>query len=418
MPSRPFSQAVRPASARTAFAIAAAGVAIWLASALVPGAGPFSLTVEGDIERYYGYAQRTFEGQVPYRDFLLEYPPGFLPVLVAAGPADQGYVDRFRVMMLALGAAALVLLVVALYRVGANAVELAAGTLVFAIVPLTLTSDLVVDRYDLWPVILVLIALVGFLHGHRTFGLATLGLGAAAKVYPLVLVPLALLARRGRAHMPRDVAVVAAGALALVLPFALLAPRGVARVGWLLVRRDLQVESLGGSILLAAHQLGVYEPTVFYSFSLGNSWDLAGPAAQVVAGVASLAGAAALASVWFLFARGPRGTREMLLAVAAAVVGFVAFGKVFSPQYMVWVAAAVPLALGRVALFVLPATVVTLLLTHYVYLEGYSDLLRGGRWSWAMLARNVILVAIFCSLVLELAARGRARGRPRTSARP
>jgi hypothetical protein len=167
------------------------------------------------------------------------------------------------------------------------------------------------------------------------------------------------------------------------------------------------VESLGGSILLVAHRLGAYDPTVY--LSIGQSWDLAGPAAKVVALLGSLAEAAALVAVWFVFARGPRGPRELLLAVAAAVVGFVAFGKIFSPQYMLWVAAAVPLALGRVRPFALGATLAAMLLTLYVYDYGYFDLIRGGRVSWMMLARNVILIALFCSLLLELAARGRAR---------
>jgi len=99
----------------------------------------------------------------------------------------------------------------------------------------------------------------------------------------------------------------------------------------------------------------------------------------------------------------------LLLAVAAAVVGFVAFGKIFSPQYLVWIAAAVPLALGRVRPFALSATLAAILTTQYVYIEGYDDLLRAGRVSWVMLGRNVLLVALFCSLLFELAARGRAR---------
>jgi hypothetical protein len=326
--------AVRSTSPRAAAAIAAAGVAALLVSSLPPPSRMFSRADRGDIAHYYDYAQRTFDGQVPYRDFLLEYPPGALPVLLAPGPADHGYYDRFRVLMLALGAAAIVLVAIALYLAGAAAAELVAGTLVLATLPLTLSPGLVFQRYDLWPAALVLVALVALLRGRRTLGFAALGVGAAAKVYPLALVPVALLARRGRAHMRRDMAIAAAATLVLVLPFALISPRGIGHVGWLLVRRPLHVESLGGSILLAAHRLGVYEPTIY--LSVGASWDLAGPAAKAVAVVGSLAEVAALVAVWFFFARGPRGPRELLLAAAATVVGFVAFGKVLSPQYLVW----------------------------------------------------------------------------------
>jgi hypothetical protein len=403
MPARDSSRSVRSTSPRVAAAIAAAGVAILLVSALAPPQSILSRHAPGDTGEYFDYAQKTFDGEVPYRDFTLEYPPGALPVFLAAGPANRGYFDRFRGLMLALGAGVLVLLVYALFLLGADATEIAAGLLVPATLPFTLNPGLVFERYDLWPALLVLVALVALLQGRRTLGFAALGVGAAAKLYPLAVVPLALLTRRGRAHVRRELAVAAGAALAFVLPFALVAPRGVGHVGWLLVRRPLHVESLGGSILLVAHRLGVYDPTVY--LSIGLSWDLAGPAAKVVAVLGSLVEAAALVAVWFLFARGPRGPRDFVLAFTAAVVGFVAFGKILSPQYMVWIAMAVPLALGRLRPFVLAATVAALLLTLYVYDWGYFDLVRGGRISWMMLARNVILVAIFCSLLVELAAR-------------
>ena len=396
-------QAVKSTSPRAAASIAVAGVAILIACSLLPPTRMLSNSDRGDIKHYYGYAKRTLNGQVPYRDFTLEYPPGFLPVLLAPATSDQRYYDRFRVLMLVFGAAAVVLLVVALFLAGATSAELAAGVLVLATLPLTLTPGLIFERFDLWPAVLVLLAVVALLRERRALSLVALGVGAAAKLYPLALVPLAVLTRRGRTHVRRDLAIVAVTGLALALPFALVAPRGVGHVGWLLVRRPLHIESLGGSILLAAHRLGVYEPTIY--ISVGASWDLAGPAARAVAVVGSLAEAAALIAVWVLFARGPRGSRELLLAVAAAVVAFATFGKVLSPQYLVWVAAAVPLALGRVRPFALVATVAALLLTRYIYVDGYLDLLEAGRVSWVMLARNLVLVALFCSLVLELAAR-------------
>jgi hypothetical protein len=398
-------EALRSTSPRAAAAIAATGVAVLLACSLLPPQRVLSRPDSGDIRVYFDYAQRTFAGQVPYRDFTLEYPPGALPVLLAPGPADEGYYDRFRILMLALGAAAIAALVAVLFLAGAGAPELAAGVLVPATLPFTLNPSLVVQRYDLWPAALVLFALLALLRGRRALSLVTLGVGAAAKLYPLAIVPLVILTKRGRAHVYRELAIVAAGALALVLPFTIIAPRGVGHVGWLLVRRPLHVESLGGSILLVGHQLGVYKPTAY--LSIGLSWDLAGPAAKAVAVVGSLVEAAALVAVWFVFSRGPRGPRELLLAVAAAVVGFVAFGKILSPQYMVWVAAAVPLALGRIRPYALAATLAALLLTLYIYNWGYFDLLRGGIVSWVMLARNLILVALFCALLFELAARGR-----------
>jgi hypothetical protein len=396
----------RVTSFRAAAAIAAAGSAILLATALAPPQRILSRPNSGDTREYFRYAQRTFDGQVPYRDFRLEYPPGALPAFLAAGPANRGYHNRFRLLMLGLGMASIVLLVGALFVAGADAADLAAGVLIPATLPLTLNPALVFERFDLWPVFLILLAVFALLRGRQLLGLVALSIGTVAKLFPLALVPLALLARRGQAHLRRDVALAAGVGLAFLLPFGAIAPRGLGHVGALLLRRPLQSESLGGSILLASHRVGFYSPTTYYS--IGNSWDLAGPAARVVAIASSLAEAAAIIGVWLLFARSRRGSRELLLAVAAVVVGFVAFGKIFSTQYMVWVAFAVPLALGRIRPFALTATISALLLSLYIYDWGYFDLLAGGRSSWVLLTRNLILVVLLGSLLLELAARGSA----------
>jgi Glycosyltransferase family 87 len=373
-----------------------------LAVSLPPPGHLFSRADRGDITEYFDYAHRTFDGQIPYRDFILEYPPGFLPVILAPGPANHGWFNRFRFLMLVLGSACVALLALALYNVGAGVTELAAAVLVLATLPRTTETGLVFERFDLWPAMLVLAAVVALLYGRRNLGAAALGLGAAAKVFPLALLPVLLLSRRGTAHIRRELAVFASAALALVLPFMILGPRGIGHVGKLLVRRPLHVESLGGSILLVAHRFGMYKPTIALSFA--QSWDLAGTAAKVTAIVTSLVEGGALVAVWLLFARGPRDRRDLLLAVAATVLGFVAFGKVLSPQYLVWLGACVPLVLGRARPFALVGMIVASLLTRYVYLWGYPDLLRAGWVSWVMFARNLLLVAIFCSLLFELGA--------------
>jgi hypothetical protein len=333
--SKVVAKSLPSASPRAAATIAAAGIVILLLTSLPPPQRILARPNHGDIELYFNYAQRTFDGQVPYRDFLLEYPPGALPVLLAPGPADGGYYDRFRLLMLVLAMGSIVLLVWALFLARADSAAIAAGVLVPATLPLTLNPGLVFERFDLWPVFLMLLAVVALLRGHQLLAFVALSIGAVAKLFPLALVPLVLLARRGHPHLRRDLAIAAGVGLAFLLPFGAIAPRGLGHVGSLLVHRPLQSESLGASILLASHRLGLYTPTTY--LSIGNSWDLAGPAAKVVALVSSLVGAAALIAVWFLFARSRRGSREFLLAVAAIVVAFVAFGTIFSTQYMVWV---------------------------------------------------------------------------------
>jgi hypothetical protein len=386
-------------------------------------------STHGDIRHYQGYVRETLEGKVPYRDFRLEYPPGALPIFLAAAPADHGFFTRFRVLMWSLGAVAIALVAAGLALLGASRARLYLSILLLATLPLTLTADLVFQRYDLWPAVLVLLATVALLAGSTTVAFASLGLGAAAKIYPIALLPLALSYHRCRPSATRDLAAFAAGPILLGAAFAIVAFRGLGSVGWTLIRRPLHSESLGGSLLLVSHQLGVYRPHVYLSFA--GSWDLSGALPAFVAVLQSIFLAAALLLVWLLFQRSPRREHELLAAIAAVVVGLVTFGKVLSPQYLVWVAVVAPFASRRAWVVALALAAPAFLLTYWYYTRLYGDLIDLGRASWIVFGRNLLLVGLFAVLVLSLrparthepargvwgmvaleAATGRAAGKP------
>ena len=120
------------------------------------------------------------DGQVPYRDFAVEYPPAALPVFRL--PVEGGdYGATFEGLMAAAGVG-VVLLVAALTSAWW-------APLFVAVSPLLLGS-VVLSRFDLWPAFLTVAALAVFLSGRVRLGLGTLGLATAAKVYPALLAPL------------------------------------------------------------------------------------------------------------------------------------------------------------------------------------------------------------------------------------
>jgi hypothetical protein len=88
-------------------------------------------------------------------------------------------------------------------------------------------------------------------------------------------------------------------------------------------------------------------------------------------------------------------------ASATAVCAFVAFGKVLSPQFLIWLIPLVPLVRGwrGLAASVLLAT--ALVVTQAWFPFRYWDLaLRFDTTaSWLVLARDVILVALFATLI-------------------
>ena len=120
-------------------------------------------------------------------------------------------------------------------------------------------------------------------------------------------------------------------------------------------------------------------------------------AAEILSGIAQVG---ALLAIWWLYARGPQ-TRERLVAyAAAAVTAFIAFGKVLSPQYLVWLIPLVPLVRSRGAQVLFVAALV---LTQVEFPARYWQLANDLRPSIVavVLARDLVLVVLTGLLTFE-----------------
>lgn len=357
--------------------------------------GVFSRGVLMDTPVYERYGDAIVHGgETPYRDFAVEYPPGALPVfaapsLVAARGDFHRYREAFEALMALCGAVAVALTARVAGRLDA---ALFAG-----LAPLAL-GPVVVSRFDLWPALLSMAGLAAVVLDRRRLGALLLGAGVAAKLYPGVLVPLALV-YVWRRHGRREAAVCAALAAGVVaacfLPFLVLSPHGV----WSSLRgqasRPLQIESLGASFLLGAHQ--AWGLALEQTSSHGSD-NLAGSLPRALALVQGVLAPLVLLAVWIAFARG-EATRERLLRYsAAAVCAFVVCSKVLSPQYLIWLIPLVPLVRRRRAWLFFAAALV---LTQLWFPHRYLDLAYGfdARASWLVLARDLALVALLVVLL-------------------
>ncbi|HXV32747.1 MAG TPA: glycosyltransferase 87 family protein [Gaiellaceae bacterium] len=363
-----------------------------------------------DTPVYQEYGEAMAAGQVPYRDFELEYPPGALPVfwLPALGPAEH-YRSLFETIMWVCAAALLVLAVCGAAARGASPRALLLVAVGIGLFPLAL-GTVVLTRYDLWPAALVAAALAAVLARRERLGLAVLGLAVAAKIYPLVLLPPLLVyvwRRQGRREAALALGAFAAALAVVVLPFAVIAPEGLWDSVERQLGRPLQIESLGASALLAAKQLGLYDPVVVSSY---GSQNLSGSLPDALATAQTVLQAAGLLAVWLLFARGPATPERLLGACAASVVVFVAFGKVLSPQFLVWLVPVAALVAGRIGLAAGTLLGAALVTTHLWFPTRYWNLVDLQPVGWLALVRNVLLVAL--ALVLAVAmARARAPAR-------
>jgi putative ABC transport system permease protein len=150
--------------------LAAAAVAVFAASSLLL----FGATPDGDVTELSRYGHAVLDGQLPYRDFALEYPPGAIPLFTL--PATGHFVTLFRLEN-ALGWAIVLVLVALLlpYRTPdrlRNRLLLGA----VALTPLAL-GPFALMRFDAWAAALALGALLALLRRRPTLGLALLALG-------------------------------------------------------------------------------------------------------------------------------------------------------------------------------------------------------------------------------------------------
>jgi uncharacterized membrane protein len=377
---------------------AAAAIPIYLAACAVPDGGLFRAERFRDVHLYQGFAAAVFDGRVPYRDFFMEYPPGALAVFLPPA-AFSHYNAAFKCLMAVCGVATLLLVASLLVRFGVSTTRLWAGVLLFALSPLAL-GPISLNTYDAWPALLTLAALALLLAERDVAAFALLGAAFAAKVYPVVLIPPAAIfvwRVRGRASVLRGLAAFAVVVALFLVPFLVLAPHGLAESFRAQAARSLQVESLFGSLLAVADRTGIYSATVVHRTGHVISYDLVGSLPETLAVLSSIMQALAVIAVAWLYLRGRDDPRRLALAFAAAIAGFLAFTRFFSPQYLVWVVPFVPLL--EPAAWVLTATALVL---AQVWFFHYRDVFALGGYVWLVLVRDLLAVALFAFVLLRL----------------
>jgi uncharacterized membrane protein len=380
------------------------GVPIYLAACAFPDGGLFRAARFRDVHLYERYTSWLLHGRVPYRDFFMEYPPGALVAFVPAQIAGRvHYNAAFKVLMAVCGAAALVLVALVLLRLGATAGRLWAGVLLVALSPVAL-GPISLNTYDAWPALLTIGALFALLAGRDAAAGALLGLGFAAKVYPVVLLPPALVwtwRLHGRRRAAAVASAFAAVALVVVVPFLAVAPHGLLESFRAQAARGAQIESLAAQVLVAADHAGLYTVHVMHHTHGAVSYDVHGAAARVLAAASSVLQLVAAALVAWLYARRRDDPERLALAFAAAVAGFLAFTRFFSPQYVVWLIPLVAVADSVLGWLVLA----TALVLDQVWFFHYRSIVELGGRSWAVLARDLLVLALFVVLLRRDAAK-------------
>jgi hypothetical protein len=250
------------------------------------------------------------------------------PGLVATG--DE-YFRAFAAASFVLAACLVLLSGVLAEQTGGNR---RAALLVTAGAPIFL-GGVLRTRYDLAPTVMMVAALALLCSGRPRSGLVLLGLGTMTKGFPLLVAPVALSWLWGRGE--HGAAFRSAGALLTVLAVLSLLSFALSSTGALdavrfQAERPVQIESSPAMVLIGLDALGLSEAqTVDSHRSFGLEDPRAGPLLLACA-VAFVAVVCALS----LAAARDGSTRSLVLAGLGTVLGFVALGKVLSPQFLIW----------------------------------------------------------------------------------
>lgn len=351
-----------------------------------------------DIGLYRSYAEAFWTQHPRFSVLPPEYPPlalvpFSLPLIVSPGAATL-------VFEVAMGA-----LVLAGYLGIARVVD-RRRALLFAVYLLVGAQGFLLSRYDLVPSMLVLGTL--WAARARRFGLAytLLAFATLLKLYPLVLLPVLLIAQwhaeAAYPHFRRRVALGAAlyvglMALGLALP-AVRNPAGALSALRTASSRPVQVESVPATLVWLGSLVGIpAQPT--YAFG-SDVW--IGPLAQALATLSPLPLVAGCFAVYGLHAKGRLSTERAFLTCLCILL---VTAKVFSTQYVIWV---LPLAAmdGELVFAWLAVCALTFLDYPLLYpfnVPGYTQA-DVALFMLALLARNGLLLWITWRLLRSTSA--------------
>ena len=423
--------------------LALAGLTLAVVWGIATTIGPFSDTTVNDLFVYRSYADLLVAGQLPYLDFGFEYPPLAAVGLWLAGlpgTAEGPYAVSFAVLM---GGCAVAGQQVAARLAGAARGPFAAarewpagagrparlasravaaeGEAPAAAAPLppalgreavvvawllaftpVLVGAMVRTHFDALPIAIALGALLAFARERPALGFALLGLGTMTKLFPGLLAVAAFVwlfrGRGERGAALRGAAIFTAVILAISLPFA---GSGYVESFTFHLDRPVQIESTPATVLFALGGSDVtgtnLRPDAFKSNGLDGGY------APEVARLFALLLVGALAWVVALAARRP-DARHLVLCGFAALLAFVALGKVFSPQYVIWLAPFAALAWVWGQRTVTALVGAAIVLTHVEFPSRYFDLINEQpRVILVVGARNALLLAALVVLIRALA---------------
>ena len=298
------------------------------------------------VEGYYPYADAMINGVFPYTDEVYvygywnvwEYPPlayalFLIPRLFGANEAV------YQAVYLAMVMVSVWLGLRSVRRIaeirGYNSRK---ACIIYALF-MALMAEFLFDRYDVFPVVLTILAVRFFLEEKYEYASAMVALGTLLKLYPALLLPVFIiwLLRKKEFKGLVRAAVAFLVLMCILVPFVLLGD--ISQMFGYHSARPLEIESFAASILEVVRLVSPGSGMeVFYSYGSDN---LVGGIADSVSPYMTrfMLGCIGLILLYYIIlvwrtkeGLEHRSFNTMFLIVAA----FMLFGAIFSAQYVIW----------------------------------------------------------------------------------
>ena len=364
-------------------------------------------------------AQNMLNGQLPYHDFLSEYPPIilFTFIIPALFTSSLGvYSTLYAAMIFLVDLVGLLVMAKFASHLKMRLWHVLSAYTLF----LLAMGPIVTDRYDLLPAVLVLVALYAFIRGRNKTAWALLALGAMTKIYPVIIAPffaLYLLYYRKYKELVLGCAIFSGVILAISLPWLAIDADGYWYVLGYHMERGLHAETSYASVLLVGQLLGLTQVTWEFSF---GSWNLSSPLADSLSHASTYILAGCLLIVYAFYARlvwrkpypvpvegalglDTKATADILRYSLLVTLILLLGSKLFSPQFLIWLCPLLPLVRGRwyYASWILFLVIGGL--TQYVYPYHYIEFFQNTPYLIIMMAcRNFLLLVMFILICLQI----------------
>ncbi len=261
-----------------------------------------------DIKLYSTYVQNILSGMIPYVNFAIEYPQGFLIAILPLCISNSAYIFTMVVWD--------TITVVCIYLISlklSNQKKAFYSGIIYATG--VATAYFTLTKYDAFPVMLMMVALTLYAYNKELSSYATLSIGAITKWFPGMLLPLFIITDiKNKTINVKNIFIVIIIAAISCIPFFILSPYGFLRTYTFHIGRTQISSSFPYYIDF------ITRSTIFSSVSM------------------YLISFALLVIVAIYWLRIKPTLKNVIIFSFLSIFSFVMFNTIFSPQYYMWFA--------------------------------------------------------------------------------